>query len=124
MNKVIAGLLASSLMVSTAFADTYTFGTNCKDPSNPDNYYVEFRSDDAIEEQRGVVFYNADWSCKVKKFREIDDNVFAGKCVGADDGGVWTVYVELVVDYDHELLQVAFDGREFINLIEECTNNG
>jgi hypothetical protein len=120
MNRVIASLLASSLMVSTAFADTYTFGTSCKDPSNPDNYYTEFKSDSPIEEQRGVVFYNAEWACKVKKFRAVAENMFAGKCVGSSDEGTWSTRVELFIDYEEEILQVSFDGRDFIYLTEEC----
>jgi hypothetical protein len=121
MNKVIAGLLASSLMVSTAFAGTYTIGTSCEDPSDPNNYYAEFYSDAPIDKHHKVVFFNSEWACKVKKFRETDENVFTGKCVGVNsDDGVWSSRVELFVDYEEEILQVSFDGRDFIHLTEEC----
>lgn len=123
MNRVIAGLLASSLMVSTAFADTYTFGTNCKDPSDPNNYYTEFKSDSPIEEQRGIIFYNAEWACKVKKFHAVAENMFAGMCIGTSDEGAWSTRVELFIDYEEEILQVSFDGRDSIHfLTEECKN--
>jgi hypothetical protein len=122
--KVIATLTALMLSTSVAFADSYVIGTDgaCENPDNPNNFFAKFKSDDDLYKQKGVVFFNQDWSCKVKRFYYLsEEGPFEGTCWGEDDDGDYHVNVELWLDYEHEELSVSFDGQEPIVFTEECS---
>lgn len=123
VRKTIATLTALMMSASIALAADYTMSTEggCESSDNPNAVYVKFKTDDDLYLQRGIVFHTTDWSCKIKRFYYQDKGgPFEGTCWGEDDDGDYHVDVHLWLDYEHETVNVSFDGHETIVISDEC----
>ena len=123
VTKFIATLTALMMTTSVVLAADYTMATDggCSSSDGPNAMYVKFKTKDKLHKQRGVVFHDMEWSCKVKRFYYQDKSgPFEGTCWGEDDDGDYHISVHMWLDHEHETLNVSFDGRETVVFSEEC----